>query len=115
MEYIFIIGKGNIISIEDLNSISYKYNYPIKDETMLINYITNGNKAEMKTLINDIFNRNLSDQFISIELGRCLYFKVNDEITAFFRESIQYLKGRHLVLPALYRLMDYLMMLYRTY
>jgi len=74
MEYRLLLGKNNVLSIDDIKNITCDSPFTFSDKSRLIHAIAAGDRQAMRDLFDEIFVSNLSGKYISIELGRCLFY-----------------------------------------
>lgn len=79
MEYKLIMGRKEIISFheiqnEALGAIPQGYYYPLQVEQQLINFLKIGEYDRAKETLDNIVDRNLKINQISLPLARCLMF-----------------------------------------
>lgn len=67
-------GSDQPIAFRDLPPSSRSYDYPIEEETRLINSIRAGDSAGATAILDGIYARNLGQTPLSIEMARCLMF-----------------------------------------
>lgn len=99
MGYRLLVGNGKILQYE--NILKYKlsnenYNYPIEIEQQMVNYIKAGDLEKSQQLLNDIYDKNFMNGYLSVSLARCLIFdlvstilKTLDEIKMFKDGQLQ--------------------------
>ncbi|WP_158560922.1 AraC family transcriptional regulator [Paenibacillus contaminans] len=79
MEYKLILGDKEILSFDEIRKetladITDGYYYPLQLEQHLINFMKIGDYDKAKEALDDIIERNLKNNPISVSLARCLMF-----------------------------------------
>ncbi|MGG1516482.1 helix-turn-helix domain-containing protein [Paenibacillus oryzisoli] len=78
LEYKMVYGANQIITYDQLrmSDRGHKYFYPLDKERQLINYIKTGDFARAKQVVDEIFDSNLGDSGLPIEMVKCLLFEM---------------------------------------
>lgn len=76
MEYKMVIGYSTIISYNSIKVTGNKYKYSLETEQQLINFIKAGEFKNAEAIINKIFNENFSNNYLSVEMTKCLIFDI---------------------------------------
>ncbi len=69
-----------IICYHQLNVQNAEYYYPLEKEQLLINYIKSGSQNQALSLLNNIFQENLKNNVLPIELATCLAYDITSTI-----------------------------------
>lgn len=83
MEYKKVLGTKDIMFYDDMSFYGEEdYYYPLEKEQQLLNYMKLGEYSKVKPILDEIFQRNLSDRPLPLHASKCLMF---DLISTMFK------------------------------
>lgn len=86
MEYRMLMGSGTTIDYESIQEQGTGYVYPIEMEQKLINYVKSGDYPKAKATMDEVFESNLNDSNLTVDLARCFMF---DLISTMMKASME--------------------------
>ena len=72
--YRLVKGRRNPIRFSEVFTSAAPYQYPIEQETKLMNSIMVGDSRTATSILDDVFDQNFRDASLSVEMARCLMF-----------------------------------------
>lgn len=76
MEYKMVMGYSTIISYNSIKVTGNKYSYSLETEKQLVNFIKAGELENSQAIVNKIFDENFSNNYLSVEMTKCLMFDI---------------------------------------
>lgn len=79
-EYRIMFKKDIVTLYSNIGNTGKSYDYPLKDEQLLVNYIKLGDEENALQMLDHIFTRNFEGKTISINEAKCLIFDLHGTV-----------------------------------
>lgn len=97
IEYKLVAKNDSIITYRSIAKTDFPYFYPLDVEQRLISYVSSGDAAAARTVVNDLFDRILKNRSVSMNTAKCFMFDLSSTIMKCVEALAGEAKPAHLI------------------